>query len=221
MLVFKDGDMVRRYKVNLDDNTQASKLLSEMLDKCTVTTKTECGLIDTDYGRRNPDSGFANRNTLVKIYTRPFSYFESCSYPSCRGKIFTTKYVFHTPYTLALAAENFNFTKRAPIDQSGALRRLEASKDIAPVIGSCTSEELAILLSQFGNCYDALNQFLSEYYPDLYYLRKYLECIHLTECESYRENGYERDGINDEIKIATSNTEICKRLNLTFKGRNF
>ncbi len=89
------------------------------------------------------------------------------------------------------------------------------------MVNNANIDELSQLLTCFDNNPDALNIFLRTYHPDLLYLRRYLECIRLEQTEELLLGSQIQETTSTRVmERATSNTEVAKKLNLTFKGRN-
>ena len=206
MISFKKEKTIDLYSIKGEDTKNAIAIIKEILNAEQVTKSEKIGMIYTDYGNYKKYKINYIEYGIEMIRNIPDYEIQSCS----KGTIVTTQYLYPAPYTLALAAQSFNF---GSYNYSNILRKNNVGSSLVNVLHGAQLDELSLLLSCFNNNIEALNIFLKNYHPDLLYLRRYLECISFNKMMEYS-----LEDVNDEERvIATKNTEVVKKLNLALK----
>jgi len=215
MLTFKNCEVIRKYDIQLYDRESATKIKDEILSQQKTNHKI------TNLYVESFETGMVEFNLIP----------EGCEYtcrPNSAGleNVYTEIITFPAPYTLSLAAQSFHFGPYRNIYHfSQKLRSCKKCGDMSAVLGGYNLDTLSSILSLLKKDENVLNKFLKDYQPDLFYLRRYLECISLVQTAEYgidlNKPEQQKHKITDEIKIATSNTEVSKKLQLKFRGIDY
>ena len=131
------------------------------------------------------------------------------------GSIYKDRYTYPAPYTLALAAQSFEFRK--DFDYSKLLKQYDKAESLIDILHGTALDDVSLLLSCFNNNLEALDTYLRNYHPDLLYLRKYLECIYLSKTDEYPLEAIHRE---EDVKIPAMNSEVVRKLSLPIEFRN-
>lgn len=207
MLLFNDGKIVRGYKIQLEDEKKAREVLEEIISKREVDTKSTTTRAHT--GAEYSDFHDGACYDLGRIVLERHEDY----YPDVKYVKTTVK--FSAPYTLAFASETLP-TGVSYTDYFSWLKKRQFVESLQRVIGDESIDDLSIMLSHFQNDPEIMSKFLAKHYPDLFYLRRYLECIRLSQIGEYPITDIEQE----KADVASSNTETVQKLCLTFKGRD-
>lgn len=205
MLTFKDGNIIRGYKIQLEDEKKAREVMEEIISKREIDTHSMT--IRAHTGSEFSDFHAGDCYDLGRIVSERYEDY----YPDIKCVKTTMK--FSAPYTLAFASEALP-TGVSYADYFSWLKKRQFVESLQRVIGDESIDDLSIMLSHFQNDPEIMSKFLAKYYPDLFYLRRYLECVSLHKTSEFMSN---EGRINE---IAASNTETAQKLSLTFKGRD-
>lgn len=205
MLTFKDGNIIRGYKIQLEDEKKAREVMEEIISKREIDTHSTT--IRAHTGSEFSDFHAGDCYDLGRIVSERYEDY----YPDIKCVKTTMK--FSAPYALAFASEALP-TGVSYADYFSWLKKRQFVESLQRVIGDESIDDLSIMLSHFQNDPEIMSKFLAKYYPDLFYLRRYLECVSLHKTSEFMSN---EGRINE---IAASNTETAQKLSLTFKGRD-
>ena len=209
MLAFRNEDVISKYDVKIQDSDKAKGIINEIL-KQEKREKTDVpGMIWTNYGKFDRSSVRLTEYGFEEERQSPDSTL--CEYS--RGSIVTDEFIYPAPYTLALAAQSFNF---GIFNYSERLRKSNKVESLINVLHGTVLDDVSLLLSCFDNNPEALDIYLRNYHPDILYLRRYLECVYFRKTEE-RPIGY---SIKPDIKNASMNSEVVRKLRLPMECRD-
>lgn len=211
MLSFKNENVISKYDVVLQNTEMASSIVNEILGQEEYRKTDVSGIIWTNYGKFE--------RTSVKLLEYGFEQErqspESTLGEYSRGCITTYRFSYPAPYTLALAAQFFDFNRYC--DYSGLLKRSDRAESLINVLHGTDLNEVSLLLSCFNNNPQALDTYLRNYHPDLLYLRRYLECVYFRKAEEYPLEAVDR---RSDIEISSMNSQVVRKLSLPIEFRD-
>lgn len=209
MLTFKDGNIIRGYKIQLEDEKKAREVMEEIISKRKIDTHSTT--IRAHTGSEFSDFHAGDCYDLGRIVSERYEDY----YPDIKCVKTTMK--FSAPYTLAFASELLLPESEYFQKYCTWLKEQRFGESLYRVIGDESIDDLSAMISCFKNDPEIMKKFLSRFYQDLFYFRQYLECIRLNQIGEYPIMDIEQG----KVDVASSNTETAQKLCLTFKGRDF
>lgn len=225
MLLFENDNVVSKYSIQLDDEKRAKDLVIELTQQKKVSSDSRVEMIWTRNGN------FERRSSSL---TDDGIKFETLSPNSCmgeynRGAVYRTVVSYLAPFTLSVAARVLYPQVCENVDNYSQefLARLKARAEwrdiqLDGVVPGVNIDQLSELLASFSGEGEAFQIFLKNYHPDLFYLREFMEYIRLIKSEEFyipAEGEVVDRALSCQIDLAKKNSNVAKKLDLTFKGR--